>query len=417
MRVLFVAPMQRSSGEAATVLLMARALLEERCEVRVLASTELVPSLRSQLPAEVRALTSDRDDNVEAWQRTVTDFAPSHVVFADFPMLSFSSGAAPLWCPRWLGLLERSRARLLTLDHLAYGQRPTELYFGPPHLCRHPERIPEIPARMGCLLPCPIHEPGSVPGRRGAPFGVPMPPLPSRGDVRERVRARLGIEGGAMILHAVSAWAREFCRVFELGYYDVLGRVLGWYFEGAPQPVTLVSVNDGRTVAPTTTGAVRIINLDRVDADEFGELVASCELFLNENPFSSTLGRVAWSGVPAACLINSRRIGELHDQAPAGLVALALELERRRLGSVFPYRVLPLDFRAELDALGLFRDNRFARTFEELELWGGQPTRERLWQLVWDEAERARLRAHQHAYRRAVEALPGPRAVLEGAVP
>lgn len=412
MKALFVAPMQRSTGEAATVVSMARELIEESCEVRVLASAELTPSIRARLPVDVRAFGSVATDNEALWLRTFDDFAPSHVIFADYPMLSFSSGVAPLRSSAWVQRLDPSDATLLTLDHLGYGQRAVSLYFGPPHLCAHPQRIPELPATMGRLLPCPIHEPGPVPGRRGVPFRVrgPQPPSP---DARERARARLGIDGEAMILHTVSAWTRDFCDAYGIAYYELLPRLLGWYFEGAPQPVVLVSVNDGHTLPLEAPGSVRVVNLGAVDEATFGELVAGCDLFLNENPFSSTLGRVVCAGVPAACLVNSSTLVEIHRAAPERLVELALALEHERLGSVFPYRVLPLDFREELEALGLFRGNRFGLAFEELEVWGGEATRERLWHLLWSETARERLRERQRAYRDALEGLPGARAALE----
>jgi hypothetical protein len=266
---------------------------------------------------------------------------------------------------------------------------------------------------MGRLLPCPIHEPGDVAGRRGIPFRVALPSLPSAAAARERTRHRFGVEGAAVILHAVSTWTRDFCEAYGVDYYDVLPRLLGWYLEGAPSPVVLLSVNDGHTLSAVGSGSLRVVNLGPVDEATFGELVASCDLFLNENPFSSSLGRVVHAGVPAVCLVNSLTLTQIYETAPRALVELALELESRRLGSVFPYRVLPLGFAAELDELGLFRDNRFRLAFEELEVWGGEPARERLWRLVWDEAERSRLRDRQRAYRDALEGLAGARDAME----
>lgn len=406
--------MQRSSGEAATAVGMARELVRRDHAVDVLASTELARSIRSRIAVTVHELGRDLAVNEATARRVVDDFEPSHVIFADFPMMAgFSSGAAPLDTDRWVEQLRSMHVSLFTLDHLGYGQGPVSLYFGPPHLSSHPERIPALPEAMQILLPCPIHEPGPVGGRRGTPFRVACPP-PCRDPeaVRARVRARLGVGDEPLVLHAVSQWTRDFCRVFGLAYYSILPRLLQWYFTGAPRAVVIVSVNGAATTPPIDRGGARVVALDSMDERAFGELVASCDLFLNENPFSSTLGRMVVEGVPAACLVNSRRLTEIHATVPPPLRALALELEQHRTGSVFPYRVLPLDFRAELQATGLFRDNRFGKTFLELEAWGGEDTREQLWRLLWDAEVRRDLREHQAAYGRALEALPGAHEVL-----
>ena len=412
MRALFVAPMQRSFGEAATVVAMVRDLAKQGHAACVLASAELADSIRARVGVAVHKLGAELSSNQAQWHSTVDRFDPSHVIFADFPMLAgFTSGVAPLCTPSWTRQLMAMDTAVFTLDHLGYGQQPMPLYFGPPHLCRRPVTIPVLPAGMASLLPCPVHEPGSVAGRRGTPFSIPLPPSPRpRDDVRARTRARLGITEGAMVVHCASQWAHRFCEAFELPYYSVLSRLWGWYFRDAPQPVTVVSVNG--VTSTESNSNVRVLVSPSLAEKEFSELIVSCDLFLNENPFSSALGRVVDEGIPAACFINSYRISELAEKAPAALRELAFELEERRPGSVFPYRVFPLDFRAELESMQLFRGNRFVRTFMELEAWGGEPTRRKLYDLLWDEATRRRLGSAQRDYAEAIATLPGPLEVL-----
>ncbi|MBV1858178.1 MAG: hypothetical protein KUG77_07185 [Nannocystaceae bacterium] len=412
MRTLFVAPMQRSSGEASTVVAMVRSLLERNHSAYVLASQELAGSIRARVNVPVDALGPHLPANQAQWRSTVDEFAPSHIVFADFPMLAgFSSGVAPLCTPSWTRQLMAMNATVFTLDHLGYGQTSMRLYFGPPHLCSQPVRIPELPEGMRTLLPCPVHDPGQLAGRRGTPFSIQPPPSPTvREECRERTRARFGITDGVMIVHCASQWAHRFCTAFDLSYYSILTRIWAWYFRDAPGPVTVISVN-GVTDALIENN-VRVVASSSLPEGEFSQLIASCDLFLNENPFSSVLGHTVSQGIPAACFVNSYRIGDLADNAPPALRALAFEMEEHRRGSVFPYRVFPLDFRAELETMQLFRANRFVQTFEELEVWGGSPTQTRLHDLLWDEGTQSRLRKAQGDYAAALAALPGPQEVL-----
>lgn len=411
MRGLFVAPMRRSSGEASTVVAMLRELVDRGHAACVLAADELVQSIRARVAVPVRGLGTELLPNQRLWRDTVDDFAPTHVVFADFPMMAgFPSGVAPLCTPSWTDQLMTMDASVFTLDHLGYGQKRMHVFFGPPHLCRRPVMIPPLPTGMRSLLPCPVHEPGSVAGRRGSPFAVRRSSASLRATreaIRTRTRARLGIADGVMVVHCASQWAQEFCRAFELAYYAVLPRLWDWYFRDAPEPVTVVSVNGVSEHDVPGSSRVRVHALPSMGEHDFGELIGSCDLFLNENPFSSTLGRVVNEGRPAACLVNGYKLVDIIDELPSALRELALELEEGRAGSVFPYRVLPLDFRAELESMQLLHANRFADTFEELEVWGGQRTRLRLWQLLWDGQTRERSRRAQRDYVRAVDALPG----------
>ncbi len=206
-----------------------------------------------------------------------------------------------------------------------------------------------------------------------------------------------------MVLHCASAWMHRFCRAFDLPYFSLLPRLLDEYFRDAPEPVTVVSVNGFEATERPTS--IRLVSLPSMGAREFSAVLSSSDLFLNENPFSSALGRAVNLGIPAVSLANSYTIADVAQQPASAVRSLAFELEEHRPGSLFPYRVFPLDFREELTSMQLFRCNRFERTFRVLEAWGGAPTRDGLHDLLWGR-DKNDVSAAQQDYSRSLAGLP-----------
>src|ERR1051326_9258949 len=101
MNVLFVTPSQVSSGEAVTAFHMAEWLSAEGCRVHFLASEFTAGFIASRLGNSVTTLGSDLGPNQRTWQATLDEFRPAAVVFADYPLLAFHSGRAPLRDEAW----------------------------------------------------------------------------------------------------------------------------------------------------------------------------------------------------------------------------------------------------------------------------------------------------------------------------
>src|SRR5215813_6724490 len=159
MRVLFVTPSEVSSGESIAAVHMAEWLQREGCGVHFLASRFARTFVSSRLPNAVTELGSDLVSNQHIWETALHKFKPSHIVFADYPLLALKSGRIPLLDEFWESKLDSCDAEIFTLDHLGYAQRPRILFFGPPHDTIGIERIPATPSRIHLLLPCPLHDP------------------------------------------------------------------------------------------------------------------------------------------------------------------------------------------------------------------------------------------------------------------
>jgi Family of unknown function (DUF6365) len=215
-----------------------------------------------------------------------------------------------------------------------------------------------------------------------------------------------------LVVHSAAGWARQAADLWNLPYYRHLSRLLSVYLTGLGRPVTVVSVNDGRLLAPADAPDVRIVNLAPIPAAEFEALLIASDLVLTENGVSVSLGKAVCGLRPAAVLANGHRLVDLVATAEPAIREIVLGMERDRLGAVFPYEVFPIWGRRELDQLGIHHANRFAAGFVRLEAFGGEATRSAIRDLLCDDATRSRLRARQGAYAAAVAALPGPAELL-----
>ena len=295
--------------------------------------------------------------------------------------------------------LEDSDAVLVTLDHMGFAQRPMGLFFGPPHLSFQFESIPAIPSRMRIMLPCPMHEPLPVAGRKGQPFRYWNLPLTIAEDERRSVRRRyLGSDDELLLIHAVAPWARESAAAAGIPYYEFLPRILSHYLAGIGKPVTLVSINDVQLLAQPPDASLRIHNLSSLPSAEYDRLLLSADLLVTENKISISLGKAICGLVPCVSLRNSFRFRELLELLSGELREIVVSMEQQRRGSVFPYGVFPVGMDDELERLGLYRENSVLRGFQELEIFGGEQTRVQLQLLLTSDQARSDARSEQAAY-------------------
>lgn len=417
MRVLFVVPVEVGSGEIVTCLHIGQRCVAAGDEILFLASQFgrrfLEPVFGTP---RVAGLTTDGAANLGLWASTLEEFRPDAIVFADYPLLFFGYGVTPLAEePGWVESLETVEACLVTLDHFGFAQRAMRLFVGPPHLTSQSLRFPAIPEGMRILLPCPMHEPGSLAGRRGEPFrywDVPLAVSPAR---REAVRRKyLGARWAdeALVFHSVSNWAWQSAEAFDLPLYRFMPRLLDDYFAGASRPVTIVSVNNGRLMQAAPGSRVRIVNLAPLPALEFESLVLSADLMLTDNRISISMGKAICGLQTCAALKNSYRLLEILADADPPTRDVVLAMERARRGSVFPHEVYPSDLRQALDDLVLYRENSLTRAFKDVELYGGASTRATLTALLDEGPLRRTLRERAEAYVERLRGLPDSASVL-----
>jgi Family of unknown function (DUF6365) len=398
-RVLFVTPVDVGSGETITSLHLAEMIVNRGGEVLFLASAFASRFIGAEFTNSIRVLGRDGDDNRRLWSDALDEFRPDVVVFADYPLLFFTSGVAPLADAAWVRSLDDVDAQLVTLDHTGFAQKPIGLFFGPPHLSFHYESLPALPDRMEVLLPCPMHEPGPVAGRRGTPFRYWDLPLGIPPEVREATRARyLEGEDDYLVFHVSARWAWETAAALQLAYYHYLPTLLEIHLERAPKPVRLVSVNNGHLLSSAPHGRLHVSNLEHMDKSSFETLLFSSDLLLTENRISVTLGKAICGLIPSAALVNSRRYRELLTTTAPAVQALLFEVETERPGSVYPYQIFPSGMGKELEELGLYRDNSITLGFRTLELYADGDTSGELVGLLADDDARVALQTLQRRY-------------------
>jgi hypothetical protein len=390
MRILFVTPVEQGSGETITCLHMAESVTARGHEIRFLASPFAGKFLSQHFPDQIQPLGSDGRSNRKIWDDSMASFRPDAVVFADYPLLFFAGGAAPLADdPVWVEGLDSLDACLITLDHFGFAQEEMGLFFGPPHLSFHYQVFPAIPDRMNVMLPCPMHEPGNVEGRKGHPFRYWQVPIEIPATVRRETRD-LYLKGRDehLVFHSVPNWAWRMAEALGLPFYRYLPVILEYYLADLGKPVTLVSVNNGGLLSPPPDGTVRFLNLEPIPKTQFEGLLFGSDLVLTENSVSISMGKAICGLRNAGAMTNSMRLVELLDRLEGPLRDIVLAMERERMGSVYPFNVFPTGMIAELERIVLYRDNSLTRCFRNLEIFGGDKTRQALHDLLVDAKER-----------------------------
>jgi hypothetical protein len=416
MRVLFVCPVTIGSGETITSIHFAEDLLAGGHDVAFIASQFAEGFIGAAVPVPVDVFSESGGDNFRLWRRTVADFAPDVIVFADYPLMFFPLGVVPLaGVPGWVDSLGELAARLVTLDHFGFAQGQRTLFLGPPHLGLGMLGLPALPDGMEVLLPCPMHEPGPVDGRIGQPFrywDVPFG-LPQR--LKEQTRSRY-LDGGdsLLVFYAVPNWAWRYAENHRITLYDHMPKLLSEFFGGYEKPVTLVSVNNGGLFEGGGDPSLRIINLGPCPKAEFEALLFAADLAITDNKLSISIGKAICGFQASAVLKNSFSVLELMDRAEGAAREVVRRMERTRMGSVFPFDAFPTVTPKDVDQIGLYRDNGLPQGFLEVEIFGGTETREKLLALAGDPVCRAQQRARQETYVERLARLPTGEAVLSG---
>lgn len=409
MRVLLVTPVEEGSGETITSVHIGQDLRREGSDVIYLASRFARRFIEPVLPGAAVELGSDGSDNLKLWRRTVAEFAPDAVVFADYPLMTMPLGVAPLLKePGWLEALDEYTGTLITLDHFGFAQREMTLFFGPPHITPFQyHRFEAIPERMRILLPCPMHEPLDVPFRRGHTFRYWDVPLGILAETRAHVREKyLGGRDGLLIFHSVPNWAWQTAEMMQIPLYRHLPELLDRYLGGLSKPVTLISVNNGKLLDPERAQHIRIINLAPMPVAEFEALLFAADLTVTENRVSISCGKAVCGFQTCAALVNRRSTPELVDSPDPVVRKVVAAMEGRRLASVYRFEVFPCGMTEMLREIILYQGNSLPLTFCDLELFGGEETAQMFRRLLTDDELRGQLRAAQEHYVGNLARLP-----------
>jgi Family of unknown function (DUF6365) len=410
MKVLLVTPIEEGSGEIITAIHVGEDLRRDGHEILFLASSFARKFVEARLPGLSMELGPDGAQNLSLWCRIINEFAPDVVVFADYPFLFVPRGVAPLGNePGWLDALGCFRGTLITLDHFGFAQRQMGLFFGPPHMTPfYYHRFDEIPESMEILLPCPMHEPHDVAGRRGQAFRYWDVPLRVRSDVRKEVRRRyLKDQNGFLIFHSVPNWAWRVAQILQVDLYRYLPELLDHYLGDLPHPVTLVSVNNGQLLDPARAPRLRIINLPPVPVSEFEALLLSSELIITENRLSISMGKALCGFQNCVALVNRQSTLDLISSSDVVVRRVVSAMESQHFASVYPFEVFPGGLQDLLEQIILYQDNSLTRAFCDIEIFGGESSSLMFRRLLLDDELRADFRSKQEYYVGNLAKLPG----------
>jgi hypothetical protein len=418
MRILVVAPVTGGSGETVTARYLAQSAARQGHDVFFLASAFAARFLADEFAGRLTEFTAHGPTNVAIWDDTLQSVRPHVVVFADYPLMFWASGVVPLAREDgWARRLEDTKACLVTLDHFGFAQAEMEFFFGPPHLVNTRHQFGPIPSGMKIMLPCPMHEPLQVAGRKGRPFRYLDAPTPLPAAVRAQTRARYGIgDRGLLVFHIVSNWAWQSAAVLGLKLYERFNDLLDHYLGTIGRPLTVVSLNNGTLLRQSEGSNLRIINVGAMSPPEFDKLLFSSDLLLTENKISISIGKAICGLHPAGAFVNSFGIMDLLDRATGRLRELVLAIENDRPGSIYPFDVFPTGMQDVLQRIILYRDNSLTSAFTEIELFGGDRTQQALRAMLTDDAVRSDMSSRQRSYVQRLNGLPDAATTLAALV-
>ncbi len=415
MNVLLVTPVEVGSGESVTARYLALLLAGNGHRVHFLASQFASRFLQDRFAGQITSLGGDGPTNVETWRRTLKEYGPDIIVFADYPLMFWRTGIAPLALePGWEQSVRELDIPLVTLDHFGFAQGEMGIFLGPPHLTHQYHRFEAIPDSMQVMLPCPMHEPAAVAGRKGTPFRYWDVPLSITPEARAATRGKyLRNPGDLLVVHTVSNWAWQSAENLGLSFYHHLGGLFLHYFASIPRGVTVVSLNNGSLLGAAARNEVHLSDIPPVAPPEFDELIFSSDLLITENKVSISMGKAVCGLQPVAVLKNSYGVLELMGLCSGPVREIVSAMERDRLGSVFPFDVYPTGMQDTLESIILYRDNSLTAGFAELEIFGGATTESALAALLTDVGTRAELHQKQQCYVDTLMAIDDGATVLE----
>jgi hypothetical protein len=174
-----------------------------------------------------------------------------------------------------------------------------------------------------------------------------------------------------------------------------------------------VSVNNGYLLQTPVGAGIRIVNLEPLPTEEFERLLFAADLVLTENSVSIAMGKAICALQSCAALKNSLGLLEILERTDTTIKDLVMEMERSRMGTVFPFNVYPTGMVDELKRIVLYRDNSLTAAFKAVELFSGADARRQIHALLTDDRERRSLRTAQQEYVDRLRAIGTGADVLE----
>jgi len=436
LRAIFLLSPSRAYGEINVAVPLAKGLADQRAEVWFLASPLAARIATRHFPGRVFTMVPNRDVNQVTFWRMVKKYRPNMVVFSElYEILQpRRMPECPLVDGQFLSDLDQVEAALVFLDFITHVPALTEIatctecasQFGQATLVRFLKRLRVV-------LPCPLNEPGDVPGRRGMPYRVRRLPLRLEAPVRERVRGRvLGDtkygSKGILIVRTGSTWQAKLAKEYGVRVYNHFTELLAAYLRGIRRPVTVVSVSDKQRLARDRSGKVRVVNVSNLDPLEYQRLILSADLVLTDNQIGYTLATTIGTAV-GGVLVNSYEVQDILQREGYGtrISRIVRRIERECPGSIYPHRIFPLPIDADVasgeaaervehfgpEVVRLGR--MLSSPYVKIEMYGGKRTAELFHWLLEDPGARKQLHEQDCAYIGRLNAIEDGPTVLSRA--
>lgn len=411
MKITLVLPVRNGSGEIITAIHMADQLTRGEHVVSFISSPFGETFVRKSGAWQVTCLGEDEAINGELFRSHIKEFVPDLIIFCDFHLL-FSAGASVPLPPKLVfEEMESWSVTLATLDHFGYGRNAKLFFSGPPHFGFGIVSLPDLPKGMHRFLPCPMHDHLSAKNGDGHAFrywDLPLKIDPEASESATRPYRRS--DGELVVFHLVPNWVCGAVSMLGLSFYRHVGKLYSYYFNKLDRPVTILSLNNGHLL-PCMDGAVRLFNLPPTDKDAFENFLQGSDLICTENRMSISISKAACYQKPSIVFRNSWSFAEVSANCEPEIQEIALDMEHDRIGTIFPYDVYPCMRPQDSEQMGVIQSSYFRSCFEDLEIFGGLATADRICKLLNTYSQQQGKA--QLEYVKSVQALPDAVAIID----
>ncbi|WP_438433529.1 DUF6365 family protein [Gorillibacterium sp. sgz500922] len=261
------------------------------------------------------------------------------------------------------------------------------------------------------LLPCPIVNPIRPRGKNQYPYPLIGKPLDSSDRTKNELRARLGLPLDKPITLVTSAMWQETYKAYPHveTFVRQTNRAFHRILQFAAQNGLLICVGGGQP--DFAQDLPHVLYLDRVMPDRFEQYALASDLLITRNATSTSLAKLAISGVPCLLLKNSLSFVGDPPLTPGFSLTDGMKDILTGMDRCYPYRMFPVGWHSYLEPT--LEGNPYLELLAEEEIFDEEGVRRRIASILEQEAVRDGIRGKAEDYRRLLAALPAPGEILD----
>ncbi|QNU66075.1 hypothetical protein EHE19_014460 [Ruminiclostridium herbifermentans] len=190
---------------------------------------------------------------------------------------------------------------------------------------------------------------------------------------------------------------------------EIFNNVYARLIDKMSEKVTIVHVGKNSSIKFKNENK-NIIYLDNLSPKLFDKYCIACDVFLSRNITSTTLAKVACSGIPAMVLTNSLHIKNGVVLSSNSEITNEMKKELEKIDDLYPYRMFPVGWYSFLEPI--HKNNPYFELVIEEEVFDFDKVLKSIDKMTNDAGYRAEIKEKAMQYRLTLENLKKPEEIL-----